>query len=123
VYFLMGDNTKRWGKGGQAKEMRGEPNMIGIATKETPTAGSNAYFSDDNLLENCRIIATDFRKAFAKRDEGHLIIIPADGLGTGFSELPERAPKTNDFLEWMLDMLEDNGQPAWKQILNGGDNT
>jgi len=43
-------------------------------------------------------------------------------LGTGLSELPQRAPKTNEFLEWMLDKLRDGGQPAWKELLNGGQN-
>lgn len=28
--YLFGDNLKRSGFGGQAKEMRGEPNAIGI---------------------------------------------------------------------------------------------
>lgn len=120
VYFLFGDNTVRKGLGGQAKEMRGEPNAIGIATKLTPTSGSNAFFSDKELEHNCRIIAKDFRRAFKLRSEGYLIVIPADGLGTGLSELPQRAPETNDFLEWMLDLLRTGREPAWKQLLNGG---
>lgn len=119
VYYLFGDNTERWGTGGQAKEMRGEPNAIGIATKMTPTQGSNAYFSDDDFLANCRIIATDFRAAFQKRDMGHILVIPLDGLGTGLSKLPQKAPRTNRFLLEMLNMLTNGGQPAWKQILNG----
>lgn len=120
VYFLFGDNTVRKGLGGQAGAMRGEPNAIGIATKLTPTSGSNAFFSDMEYEYCCEIIAKDFRKAFQMRDQGHLIVIPADGLGTGLSELPERAPKVNEFLEWMLDMLRSGKQPAWKQLLNGG---
>ena len=119
VYYLFGDNTERWGTGGQAKEMRGEPNAIGIATKITPTQGSNAYFSDDDFLENCRIIATDLRDAFQKRDMGHIIVIPLDGLGTGLSKLPQKAPRTNRFLLAMLRTLTNGGRPAWKQILNG----
>lgn len=120
VYFLFGDNTIRRGLGGQAKEMRGEPNAIGIATKMTPTSEDNAYFDDLDFRTNCRIIAKDFRKAFKMRDQGHMIVIPADGLGTGLSELPQRAPKTNEFLEWMLDLLRRGGQPVWKELINGG---
>lgn len=120
VYFLFGDNTIRKGMGGQAGAMRGEPNAIGVATKMTPTSGSNAYFSDSDLTSNCRIIATDMRAAFRRRDEGHLIVCPADGLGTGLSELPERAPQTNDFLLWLLYLLESGKEPSWKQLLNGG---
>lgn len=120
VFFLFGDNTIRRGMGGQAGAMRGEPNAIGIATKMTPTSESNAFFDDLDLETNCRIIAKDFRKAFQMRDKGHMIVIPADGLGTGLSELPTRAPKTNEFLEWMLDLLKNSGQPAWKSLINGG---
>lgn len=105
AYFLFGDNLLREGMGGQAAAMRGEPNAIGIATKRAPRRDDAAYFSDDTLEENCRLIAQDFRKAFAKKAAGHLIVIPADGLGTGLSELPVRAPKTNQFLEHMLNQL------------------
>jgi len=34
--FVFGDNAERWGLGGQAKEMRGEPNAIGVATLWSP---------------------------------------------------------------------------------------
>ena len=36
VLYLFGDNLQRVGLGGQAKEMRGEPNAVGIATKKAP---------------------------------------------------------------------------------------
>jgi len=32
--WVFGDNLQRKGLGGQAKEMRGEPNAIGIPTKK-----------------------------------------------------------------------------------------
>jgi hypothetical protein len=117
--FLFGDNTLRKGMGGQAGAMRGEPNAVGIATKWAPTSGTNAYFTDDTFLEACHVISKDFRKVFAHRDSGKTIIIPTDGLGTGLSQLPERAPRVNAHLEWMLDMLTSNSMPAWKQLLNG----
>lgn len=103
--YLFGDNTLRKGMGGQAGAMRGEPNAIGVATKLTPTSGSNAYFSDVDLISNQHIIATDLREAFLKRDLGYIVIVPEDGLGTGLSELPQRAPKTNEFLEVLLARL------------------
>ena len=31
--FVFGDNLAKKGLGGQAREMRGEPNAVGIATK------------------------------------------------------------------------------------------
>lgn len=116
--YLFGDNCKRKGYGGQAKEMRDEPNAIGIATKNTPTSGSNSYFDDADFLANCRVIAKDFRAAFQARDDGLIVIFPTDGLGTGLSELPTRAPRTNAFLDEIVEMLFSGGQPAWKQILN-----
>ena len=34
--YIFGDNEARTGLGGQAREMRGEPNAMGIATKRSP---------------------------------------------------------------------------------------
>lgn len=116
--FLFGDNTERVGMGGQAGAMRGESNAHGIATKWTPTSGTNAYFSDDEFVDCCRVISQDFRDVFRWRDRGRTIVIPADGLGTGLSRLPELAPKVNQHLLWMLDLLTTNRMPAWKQLLN-----
>ena len=105
VYYLFGDNNERVGLGGQAKEMRGEPNAIGVRTKMTPTSGSNAFFSDDEYDQNCKMILADMIAAFDKRDKGHMIVIPTDGLGTGLSELPERAPRTNEYVELLISRL------------------
>ena len=44
--FLFGDNLARWGLGGQAKEMRGEPNAHGITTKRFPGIDHKDFFSD-----------------------------------------------------------------------------
>jgi len=120
VLYLFGDNTKRRGLGGQAKEMRGEQNACGIATKALPSQMDDSYFSDDTFLANAEIISGDFRRAFAHRETREMIVLPTDGLGTGLSELPERAPKTNEFLLWLIYMLESGKEPAWKQLLNGG---
>lgn len=122
TFFLFGDNVKRVGMGGQAKSMRGEANAIGIATKWTPSNNVGEFFSDEDYSETTRIIAQDFRKVFTVRDNGFSIVIPADGLGTGLSELPQRAPKTNEFVLWMLDLLVCGRQPAWKTLINGARN-
>lgn len=107
VKYLFGDNTIRQGYGGQAKEMRGEPNAIGVATKSTPTSGSNAYFSDDNFEDNMEVIETDLGPAIDHLRAGGILVIPEDGLGTGLSELPQRAPRTNAALVEMLEGLEE----------------
>lgn len=117
--YVFGDNMERRGLGGQAKEMRGEPNAIGVATKVSPNDHSAAYFYDDNYAVNVRVIANDFRPIFAARDQGKIVILPLDGLGTGFSQLPEKAPLTNQFVEFMVHLLKTGGTPAWKQLLNG----
>lgn len=105
VKYLFGDNTVRKGYGGQAKEMRDEPNAIGVATKTTPTSGSNAYFSDANFEDNMEIIEADLAPAIDHLRGGGILVIPEDGLGTGLSELPQRAPQTNAALVKMLEEL------------------
>lgn len=112
--YLFGDNTLRRGLGGQAKEMRGEPNAVGVATKETPTSGTNAYFTDEKYEANCAIFDADLEPAFAAVMSGKIVVIPLDGLGTGLSELPQRAPRTNEaLLERLaaLKMLADVWEP------------
>ncbi len=46
AYWVFGDNLARKGLGGKAREMRGEPNTIGIVTKRAPTMNPEAFFSD-----------------------------------------------------------------------------
>lgn len=98
VKYLFGDNLQRKGLGGQAKEMRGEINAIGIATKKTPSTDNAAYFNDKELNENMRQIDLDLMPAFEHVRNGGIIICPADGLGTGLSKLPDKAPNTNNYI-------------------------
>tara|TARA_Y100000034_G_scaffold87336_1_gene104761 strand:- start:4060 stop:4287 length:228 start_codon:yes stop_codon:yes gene_type:complete len=44
--YLFGDNFIRKGYGGQAKEMRGEPNAYGIVTKRFPSMDKKAFLTD-----------------------------------------------------------------------------
>jgi len=106
VKYLFGDNRVRTGYGGQAKEMRDEPNAIGVATKKTPSNRPGEFFSDKDFDENCAVIEADLQLAIEHLKSGGILVIPEDGLGTGLSELPKRAPLTNDFLESMLLSLE-----------------
>ena len=89
--FVFGDNSQRIGLGGQAKEMRQEPNAIGVATKFAPGNAEADYFTPNNL----RAIATlvdDLCLVGRALAEGGTVYVPHDGLGTGLSELPKRAP-------------------------------
>lgn len=105
VLYLFGDNLVRTGYGGQAKEMRDEPNAVGIATKRAPGRRDQDYFSDDTIEANKDLLDADFMPAYVHVAMRGLLVIPADGLGTGLSELPTRAPLTNQYLEAWIDRL------------------
>lgn len=103
--FLFGDNMARVGYGGQAAEMRGEVNSIGIVTKRTPDAlNKSAYIYDtDPDIEFIKgIINIDFLRVQYYLDKGDYdkLIIPA--LGTGLARLPENAPKLLEYIELQI---------------------
>jgi hypothetical protein len=105
IKYLFGDNLMRQGLGGQAKEMRGEPNAIGIATKVAPSTGPMSYFSDDMYMEHVKTILDDMMPAIEHILNGGTLVIPTDGLGSGLSQLPARAPKVNKALNDLIDYL------------------
>ncbi|QJA43078.1 hypothetical protein [Phaeobacter phage MD18] len=105
VKYLFGDNLVRQGLGGQAKEMRGEPNAIGVATKRTPSNRPGEFFSDEDYDQNVGQMDKDLEPARDHLRKGGILVIPEDGLGTGLSELPQRAPRTNAALVEMLEEL------------------
>jgi hypothetical protein len=104
--YLFGDNEKRSGFGGQAKEMRGEPNAIGIRTKKSPGQDESDYWSDDNFQSNKIIIQADFAPVRTALLIKKIVIIPLDGLGTGLSELPTRAPLTHQYINFTIKKLQ-----------------
>ena len=89
--FIFGDNLERFGLGGQAASMRGEPNALGVATKRAPGSSDADFFSDIYSDEHAAIDA-DIDRVAAALAEGRDVYVPYDGLGTGLSELPTRAP-------------------------------
>lgn len=93
VLYVFGDNVKRVGFGGQAQEMRGEPNAVGVATKWAPGYEEEDFFSDDQFPDCAAIIRADWRPAYEHSNAGGVVIVPLDGIGTGLSQLPERAPR------------------------------
>lgn len=94
VTYVFGDNCKRFGLGGQAKEMRGEPNALGIATLWEP----GKPWTDETFDGNVKIIDNDLRRLRTAWSKSRATIWPADGIGTGFAMLPESAPKTYTYL-------------------------
>lgn len=106
ILYVFGDNTQRVGMGGQAGEMRGEPNAVGVATKVTPAASPGAYFSDSAYVANCARIDADLEPLEAHLLAGGTVVFPLDGIGTGLSEMPERCPKTFTYLETRIKELQ-----------------
>lgn len=112
ILYIFGDNLMREGIGGQAKEMRGEPNAFGIATKRRPQHGHFADYMHDNQEDAWNAVNADFlalRKKCAtvhdfSTDIGshftpyQAIIVPDDGIGTGLARLPDFAPKLLDHI-------------------------
>lgn len=96
--FLFGDNLTGRGFGGQAKEMRGEENTIGIPTKKAPSNSPNSFFTDHEFAANKKAID----EAFQKIPPAKTVVIPQAGLGTGLARLAEKAPNTFAYLNEKL---------------------
>ena len=91
--FVFGDNMLGRGLGGQAAEMRGEPNAVGIPTKYMPGMGEADFFIDDDIRKAKPRIDAAFANLLVHAAKGGEIVWPKDGIGTGLAELPKRAPK------------------------------
>lgn len=96
VVYIFGDNMKRTGTGGQAKEMRGECNAVGIPTKWEPWS----YFSDDEDLSIPKLAIENILHSL-KNEE--VIVFPSRGIGTGLASLASKAPGFKDWLDAILD--------------------
>ena len=108
--FVFGDNMIGKGFGGQAKEMRGEPNAVGIPTKLLPGTSGADYFSDEDFDRAKTKIEAAFVRLFAHAAHGGEIVWPADGIGTGLAKLPRRAPKIWKLIEENRVVLEEASQ-------------
>ena len=109
--FLFGDNDMRAGYGGQAEELRGEPNAVGIRTKLTPSWDEGAYFTDAGFDRFTSMIRQDLEpvKRALACDPARIVVIPLDGLGTGRARMPRRAPRIFAFLVAELNALRGIG--------------
>lgn len=103
--WVFGDNFQRRGFGGQAKEMRGEPNAVGIPTKRWPNRDPGAYLTDLDLPRFKAESAPAFARLAGHLRAGGTVIWPAAGIGTGRAELLERAPRIWASLERALERL------------------
>lgn len=107
VLYLFGDNCDRIGNGGQAKEMRGEPNAIGIRTKRNPRYNEDSFFTDKDFDEVKIYLYDDFSEPYEHVKNGGVVVIPTDGLGTGLAKLPENAPLIFEEVQtWIEDLVK-----------------
>jgi hypothetical protein len=97
--FIYGDNNLHDGKKGQSI-IRNEPNTHGIPTKRLPRNHSTAFYSDDDYMDNCKQIDEAIKQIRNKLNTGEYdaLVFPENGLGTGLSQLQEKAPLTFIFL-------------------------
>ncbi len=101
--FLFGDNLARRGFGGQAAQMRNEPNAVGIPTKKLPSNAEEAFFTDAEFEQNKAAIDRSFEHLSRMSSAvEQIIVVPSDGLGTGRAQLDKRAPQTFAYLQKRL---------------------
>lgn len=90
--FVFGDNIARVGFGGQAREMRNEPNAIGVATLYAPGV---FYDGSTTILP---AVASDLCVVANALNAGRDVVVPLDGLGTGFGRLIEHRPDIHNLI-------------------------
>lgn len=110
--YIFGDNLERKGMGGQAREMRGEPNAFGIATKRRMSHGSDEDYMHDYEPTAWNAVDADFARLHehvAKLRYTQVydpaVVIPLDGIGTGLAKLSEYAPKLLEYINLNLENL------------------
>lgn len=98
--FVFGDNTKGFGKGGQAI-IRDEPNAYGVPTKRLPSMAVGSFFEEGNASDldfvfNALSGLWTILKGAGRLGPGTIVIpVTAEGkvsLGLERAELPQRAP-------------------------------
>lgn len=96
LLYVFGDNTRRVGMGGQAGEMRGEPNAFGVATKRNPGMAGDDFFH--GTKSDWQDVQRDLDDLNARATDYLGLVIPMDGLGSGLARLDETAPELFKFI-------------------------
>lgn len=93
--FVFGDNMLGLGYGGQAKEMRGESNAVGIPTKYKPSMKADAFFDDSDACYDAvaPFIEQTFMGLTYCLKSGRKVVFPEAGIGTGLADLENKAPR------------------------------
>ena len=106
--YIFGDNLMRQGRGGQAAEMRGEPNAFGIATKKRPDMQPSAFFTDEEFELLLPKILDDIEKVkdLLTSRAYTALVMPIDGIGTGYAQMQTRAPKLFNYMSFEINNLK-----------------
>lgn len=108
VLYVFGDNDLRKGRGGQAAEMRDEPNAVGVRTKWTPGTGHGAYFYDSDYEQIIEMIDDDLEPIIEALENDRIVVFPLDGIGTGLAYLSENAPEVLKYLETKMEQFKES---------------
>ncbi len=73
---MFGDNLVCRGLGGQAKEMRGEPNAVGYPTKRRPSMTSSAFFDDGDFTLFTSSVIPTLRRLEKHLEAGGTVVFP-----------------------------------------------
>ncbi len=103
--YVFGDNLAGNGSGGQARQMRNEPNAVGIVTKRYPATDDGAYLTDaDEDLVRALLIPV-LERLCRHLALGGTVVWPKAGVGTGLAEVSTRAPRIAQVLEAFAEQL------------------
>lgn len=105
VLYLFGDNIVRQGLGGQAKEMRGEPNTLGIVSKKYPSNSLSSFYSDEDFYSWLEVFSSDIKNLAESVNSGKYRAIVIPPIGVGLADLPNKAPRIWNYLKTTLDNL------------------
>jgi hypothetical protein len=106
-YFVFGDNYARKGLGGQAKVCRGFPNTIGIITKKYPSYSFESYYYEIEFGIWLEHAMGDLAKVQDYLEQGMTVVYPQEGVGTGLSQLPQKAPSIYNYIEKFFNRMKE----------------
>jgi hypothetical protein len=100
--FVFGDNTRRFGMGGQAI-IRNQPNSYGISTKRYPSMSEASFFAEGNERD-LQVVLGDIEGVWRLLEQGRTVVIPVTmdrkvSLGLERAELKQRAPSLYALIE------------------------
>ena len=105
VLYLFGDNLLRKGLGGQAKEMRGEPNTLGIVSKKYPSNDISSFYTDEDFYPWLEVFSADIKNLAERINSGKYKALVIPKIGVGLADLPNKAPRIWNYLKTTLDSL------------------